>query len=704
MSATYLPAAVALVLIVLAGAYAEGQGRALASLAERGAVAERLGLVGARLDSALSVEATSTDRLSAAAALSAAVRLDPDLDLALAAGPTFGDPTVLEQHPVTTHFVVPGGTWTLSAVPRGGWSGGAAAHWPIRIATLLASALIVVPMLRTRWLVEERQRNIDALGSREAELERLSRRLDLALDASKVGVWDFNIDTDVLVWDERQNELYGYMPGHPRSYVDWRDRLHPDDLARAEAEFREAIEVTGRYVSDYRLVLPGGAVRHIRAIGAVYREVDGSSRIVGVNWGVTADVQRNQELDAKRRDAEGASSAKSQFLATMSHEIRTPMNGVLGMLDLILRGETDPAQRERATIARDCARHLLAIVNDILDLSKLEANRITLTPAPADVHALAADVVALMATGVADRDIDVSASVGPDVPRTLFCDATRLRQVLMNLVGNAVKFTETGAVAVTLGYRPQDGRLEVAVRDTGVGIPEEAKRLLFERFAQVESPMTRQRGGTGLGLAISRQLVELMGGEIAVESVAGLGSTFRFWIPAPPAAGLADPGPAAPLHLPPARVLVAEDNPTNRQILAAYLAMAGHAAEMVTNGLEALAAARDGAFDLVIMDVHMPVLDGLAATARIRALEGPAAAIPIIALTASAMDGDREHCLAAGMTEYVTKPVSLEALCAAMARCLAYGASGSTGDQASPGSKLSMAPAASSVASPRSAS
>ena len=420
---------------------------------------------------------------------------------------------------------------------------------------------------------------------------------------------------------------------------------------------------------------------------------------------MTADVQRNQELDAKRREAEGASSAKSQFLATMSHEIRTPMNGVLGMLDLILRSEPDPAQRERATIARDCAHHLLAIVNDILDLSKLEANRITLAPAPADVHALAADVVALMATGVADRDIDVSASVGPEVPRTLLCDATRLRQVLMNLVGNAVKFTETGAVAVTLGYRPQDGgRLEVAVRDTGVGIPEEAKRLLFERFAQVESPMTRQRGGTGLGLAISRQLVELMGGEIAVESVAGLGSTFRFWIPAPPATDLADPGPAAPLHLPPARVLVAEDNPTNRQILAAYLAMAGHAAEMVTNGLEALAAARDGAFDLVIMDVHMPVLDGLAATARIRALEGPAAAIPIIALTASAMDGDREHCLAAGMTEYVTKPVSLEALCAAMARCLAYGASGSTGDQASPGSKLSMAPAASSVASPRSAS
>ena len=183
-------------------------------------------------------------------------------------------------------IVLPGADGTLAAAPAGGWSGRSAAAWPIRLLTLLAGGLIVGPMVRTRRLIGERQRNINELRDREAELERLSRRLGLALDASKVGVWDFDIDTDVLVWDDRMDELYGYPPGGRRhSYADWRDRLHPDDLARAEAEFREAVEVTGRYVSDYRLVLPGGAVRHIRAIGKVYRETDGSSKIVGRQLG-----------------------------------------------------------------------------------------------------------------------------------------------------------------------------------------------------------------------------------------------------------------------------------------------------------------------------------------------------------------------------------------------------------------------------------
>ncbi len=254
--------------------------------------------------------------------------------------------------------------------------------------------------------------------------------------------------------------------------------------------------------------------------------------------------------------------------------------------------------------------------------------------------------------------------------------------------------------------------LRFAVRDTGVGIPEAAKRHLFQRFTQVDSAETRLRGGTGLGLAISRQLVELMGGEITVESVPGLGSTFRFWVPAQPSdaarpvreGGAAGP-PAVP-EMPSVRVLVAEDNPTNRHVIAAYLALAGHSAHVVTDGQAALAAVRDGGFDLVIMDIQMPGMDGLTAAGHIRALSGPVAEIPIIALTANAMQGDREHCLAAGMSDYVAKPVSLEALCAAMARSLGYSdaSSATTGVQPSPGSKLSMAPATSSVSSPRSAS
>jgi len=301
--------------------------------------------------------------------------------------------------------------------------------------------------------------------------------------------------------------------------------------------------------------------------------------------------------------------------------------------------------------------------------------------------------------------------VAEDLPRVLVCDAPRLRQVLINLVGNAVKFTEAGRIEATVSYEPEDGGwLQVAVRDTGVGIPEAAKRHLFQRFAQVDPEANRLRGGTGLGLAISRQLVELMGGEISVESVAGLGSTFRFWVPAPASDEVIPvreimPAPPEVPAMPPAHVLVAEDNPTNRHIIGAYLAMVGHTSQIVADGLSALAAVQSGAFDLVLMDIQMPGMDGLTAAGRIRALEGPAATVPIIALTANAMEGDRAACLAAGMQDHVAKPMSLEALCAAMARCLDYSSgSSTTTDQPSPGSKLSMAPATFSVSSPRSAS
>jgi CheY-like chemotaxis protein len=290
-------------------------------------------------------------------------------------------------------------------------------------------------------------------------------------------------------------------------------------------------------------------------------------------------------------------------------------------------------------------------------------------PEPSSVEQVVRSVLAVFAHKAEDKGIVLVHEATAGAPDRVMIDPNRLRQILVNLVGNAVKFTEKGRVTLAVGRGPGD-RLEVAVHDTGVGIPEAAKRTLFERFNQVDSSVTRTRGGTGLGLAISRQLVELMGGEIAVESVAGLGSTFRFWIPAP----AADAAAPLPVHKAPPtaatvplRVLVAEDNQTNRQILAAYLAIGGHSAHMVANGVEALAAVEEAEFDLVLMDVQMPLMDGLTATRRIRALPGPASALPIVALTANAMHGDRERCLAAGMTEYVAKPVSLDALYAAIA-------------------------------------
>ena len=537
---------------------------------------------------------------------------------------------------------------------------------------LVAVGLTFGLMMVSRRLSAERQRNVDALREREMELSRLSRRLRLALDASKVGVWDYDFTTNRLVWDRRMDELYA-MPddGRQRTYLDWRGRLHPDDLARASAEFDQAINVTGRYDSDYRLLLPDGGIRHIRAIGAVYREADGSGKIVGVNWDVSADVRRNAELEAKRSEAEAASVAKSQFLATMSHEIRTPMNGVIGMLDLLLRTELDPVQRERATIASDSARQLLALLNDVLDLSKLEANRISLRTTPTDVGALVHAVVALMSATAQERRLRLVVDVAPSVPPLLNCDPLRLRQVLVNLVGNAVKFTESGSVQVEVDFRAAPrAELSIAVRDTGVGIPEAARAALFQRFAQVDSSITRRRGGTGLGLAICKELVELMGGEISVDSVPDLGSTFRFQIPAMPVAAVpelqAQSAPATPVRV--ARILVAEDNATNREVLMAYLAADGHMVRMVTNGAEAVVELQHGGFDLVLMDIQMPLMDGITASRRIRALDPPHCHVPIIALTANAFPDERAACLAAGMSDLVAKPVSHEGLASAIAR------------------------------------
>ncbi|MCB1404425.1 MAG: PAS domain-containing protein, partial [Rhodobacteraceae bacterium] len=364
----------------------------------------------------------------------------------------FGESQVLGRDPVTTSVAMPGGAWTLAAVPSGGWSVTPGAVWPIRLLTLLSIGLVAVPMLRTRALIAERHAHMAQLKSRKNELQRLSQRLGLALDASRVGVWDYNIDTSELIWDARMDELYG-MPadGRPRTYADWRSRLHPEDLARAEAEFATCIGGDGKYRSDFRLILPDGAIRHIRATASTHRGSDGELNLIGVNWDVTADVEHRVEIEARRREAEAATQAKSQFLATMSHEIRTPMNGVIGMLDLLLRSDLDTQQRERTSVARKSAEHLLSLLNDVLDLSKLEADRVTLEAAAINPSQIARDVVILMSAVAEERGLRLFMSLDGDVPEWVCGDSTRLRQILTNLVGNALKFTDAGSVELRLG-------------------------------------------------------------------------------------------------------------------------------------------------------------------------------------------------------------------------------------------------------------
>ena len=374
----------------------------------------------------------------------------------------------------------------------------------------------------------------------------------------------------------------------------------------------------------------------------------------------------SEELAAKAEEAVAGSRAKSQFLATMSHEIRTPMNGVIGAVELLTHTTLDGEQRELAHTIGSCGEALLGIINDVLDYSKLEAGKMEIETRAFDLHETIASVASMMQPRAAEKRIALNVEIAEDAPRWIVSDQGRIRQVLVNLVSNGIKFTKRGAVAIAVNYEPETQRLRFAVTDTGMGIASDSLGNLFVEFNQLEASMTRRFGGTGLGLAICKRLVGLLDGQIGVDSVVGLGSRFWFDIPVARASGEA-PISAPAQETRPLDILVADDAPVNRQIVGKILTRMGHRIAFAVDGREALSAVSAQKFDLIFMDLQMPEMDGFAAARAIRALPGPAGQTPIAALTANASDEDRAACLAAGMNAFASKPVSGQRLRALLA-------------------------------------
>ncbi|WP_448565964.1 PAS domain S-box protein [Thalassotalea ganghwensis] len=496
--------------------------------------------------------------------------------------------------------------------------------------------------------------------------DNLALRLQLANDSAGIGVWEWDLISGELVWDKWMYRLYGIAESQfSGAYEAWANSVHPDDIEYAKSKLEAAIDGSDVYAPEFRVVHPDGKIRYIKASAEVLRDSNGKAlKVVGVNYDVTEKTNAFQILSSAKEAAESAAKAKSDFLANMSHEIRTPMNAILGGLQLLKDVKLTPDLKQVLNNASFSAQSLLTIINDILDYSKIESNSLELEQAQFSLTEVLESVKYDLDALVSAKRIKFLVKENKNFVEYWLGDLVRVKQIILNMASNAVKFTDVGSVKVNVGCQNKEGlpALFVEVIDSGIGMSDEAISRIFERFTQADTSTTRKYGGTGLGMSITLRLIEMMGGNIEITSKEGEGTKVEVILPLKQVQMIKEAKKQKSLSAPNLsnkKILIAEDNRINKVLIESMLKATYAKLTIVDNGQLALDALEEECFDLVLMDIHMPVMDGVEAQRRISTINPN---VPVVALTANVMKQDVESYLAQGFVSHVAKPIDINDL------------------------------------------
>ncbi|MEP7702868.1 PAS domain S-box protein [Paraglaciecola sp. 25GB23A] len=500
----------------------------------------------------------------------------------------------------------------------------------------------------------------------KSQAETNTLRMKLANESAQIGVWEWDVVSGELIWDEWMYKLYGITENcFSGAYEAWTNSLHPSDMEASNKQLEDAVAGIGTFNPEFRVVHPNGEIRTIKASAEVIRDHDGNAlKVIGVNYDITDKINAINELETAKQKAEHATQTKSEFLSNMSHEIRTPMNAILGGLQMVNINSLDTKSKVMLKNAVSSSQSLLTIINDILDYSKIESNKLSLEQEPFSMRDIIKSVKFEVDSLVSNKGIQLAIKIDESFHDRWLGDIVRVKQILLNLVSNAVKFTEKGSVNIFFSEIPYHEKqaISIEVADTGIGISEEAQARIFDRFSQADNSTTRKFGGTGLGMSITISLTQMMGGTIDVKSKVGRGTNVRVILPLAitnkSISSLVQKSMTPP-QLKGKKILVAEDNEINQMVVQSMLESTNAALTIVDNGKQAVEAAKKEDFDLILMDIQMPEMDGVEAMKNISSFNNH---IPIVALTANAMVDDVSNYLSQGFDAHIAKPIDISTL------------------------------------------